>query len=560
MRSVTHASALAALSLVVVACAPSDSTTDDPDTTADEIRVCASGSTLKGPDVSYYNGEVDWAKVKAEGNAFAIARVSDGVNTVDSQFAANWAGMKAEGMVRGVYQYFRASQDPVAQADLLVSKVGAFGPGDLSPVVDVEDYDGKSGATVVKNLRTWIDRVKAKTGRDPIIYTSSGFWDALANTSQFAANTLWVANYTTLCPSMPTTWKKWAIWQYSDSGTSKGMGGAVDLNYFNGTMTDLLALAKGSPVATPACATDADCNQGATGTGKVCSDSGATAGTCVVGCHGDTDCPSGTTCDETLSPWACVSPGGPLPLGAACSTDAQCGGAGSGHVCGSSSQTCVVGCHGDTDCPSGQACDKSQPTWTCAVPAPTCPVLSFPSGIHIQTVTDAATTASYTNHLAAGQTAPTCFIDVTNMRDPVAGATYDLSVHVATNFQMAELVGTEVDQGYGNFVLASPEAVTALQQFRTLAAQAVTINSGFRSPKHQEDVCNSLCGDPLGCAGTCSNSSRHMWGDAFDLPMTFYTTHYENLACQAGFHYAYLESSTHLHIDMNPAYTSCVIQ
>lgn len=560
MRSPIHASALAALSLAILACAPGDTTGDDPDTSKDGIRVCAAGATLKGLDVSYYNGEVDWAKVKAEGNAFAFARVSDGLHTEDTRFAANWAGMKAVGMVRGVYQYFRASQDPVAQADLLVSKVSSFGPGDLSPVIDVEDLDGQSGSTVVKNLRTWIDRVKAKTGRDPIIYTSSGFWDDLASTSQFAANTLWVANYTDQCPSLPATWKRWAMWQYSDSGTSAGMSGAVDLDYFNGTLSDLFTLAKGSPTATPECDADADCNQGASGTGKVCSNSGATAGTCVSGCHTDADCPSGTTCDETLSPWACVSPTGPLPLGAACTADAQCGAAGSGRVCGASTHTCVVGCHGDTDCPSGQVCDKSQPTWACAAPAPTCPVLSYPSGIHIQTVTDAATTASYANHLKTGETAPTCFIDVTRMIDPVAGATYDLGVHVATNFQMAELVGTEVDQGYGNFVLASPEAVVALQNFRTAAAKAVTINSGFRSPKHQEDVCESLCGNPLGCAGTCSNSSRHMWGDAFDLPMTFYTTHYANLACQAGFHYAYLEANTHLHLDMNPAYTTCVIQ
>jgi hypothetical protein len=254
------------------------------------------------------------------------------------------------------------------------------------------------------------------------------------------------------------------------------------------------------------CSTDADCNGGKNGTQSVCSNSGSTAGQCIEGCHADTDCPSGDTCDQTQSPWQCVASAAPPP------------------------------------------------------PANPCPVLAYPSGIHIQTVEDAATTASYANHLAAGQTAPQCFIDVTNMHDPVASMTYDLTVQVATNFQMSELVGTEVSQGWGNFVLMNPAAVAALQQFRVDVGGPVSVNSGFRSPKHQESVCQGLCGNPLGCPGTCANNSRHMWGDAFDLPMTFYNTTDTQLACSAGFKFTYLESGTHLHVDQNPAYATCVMQ
>jgi hypothetical protein len=169
-------------------------------------------------------------------------------------------------------------------------------------------------------------------------------------------------------------------------------------------------------------------------------------------------------------------------------------------------------------------------------------------------------TASYMGHLKTGETAPTCFIDVGNLHDPVAQATYDLSVHVAAHFQLVELVGTEVNQGYGNFVLLSPAAVQSLEAFRESVGGPVTVNSGYRSPKHQEDVCNSLCGNPYGCPGTCSNNSRHMWGDAFDLPTTFYSSYYTNLACQDGFKFTYLESGTHLHVDQNPAYATCVMQ
>ena len=175
-------------------------------------------------------------------------------------------------------------------------------------------------------------------------------------------------------------------------------------------------------------------------------------------------------------------------------------------------------------------------------------------------VEDAATTASYTNHLAPGQSAPTCFLDTDDLHDPAKNVAYDLSVQVSTNFQLSELVGTEVSQGYGHFVLMSPAAVASLQAFRIAVGGPVSVNSGFRSPKHQEATCVSICGDPLGCPGTCANASRHMWGDAFDLPLDFYNVADTNLACAAGFKFTYLESGTHLHIDQNPAYAQCVQQ
>ncbi len=279
----------------------------------------------------------------------------------------------------------------------------------------METADGASTSKVVTAVHAWLAEIKAKLGVEGIIYSASGFWNTLPSTSQFASNTLWVANYGASCPSMPSTWSHWAVWQYSESGSVPGVSGGIDLDEFNGTLADLQKLTV--PAAPPppppgGCATDADCNEGASGTGLVCSNAAPIAGQCIKGCHVDKDCPSGEICDETKSPWQCEASAPPPP------------------------------------------------------PPPACPVLAFPSGIHIQTVENAAMTASYANHLSAGQTAPKCFLDVTHLHDPVANATYDMSVHVATNFELSELVGTEVSQGWGNFVLLSPSAVAALQQFR----------------------------------------------------------------------------------------------
>ena len=556
-----------ALAVAAAACAPGDATTragEDDAAYDDQIRICAGSVTVKGIDVSVHNGTIDWAKVKGTGRVFAVARVSDGATHLDTQFAANWPAIKTAGLVRGVYQYFRPSQDPVAQADLLLSKIGTLGAGDLPPVIDVETADGASTTKVVSAVRAWIDRVKAKTGVDPIIYSASGFWNTLPNTAQFASNLLWVANYGASCPSVPSTWKKWSIWQYAETGNVAGVTGGIDLDTFNGSLADLQALTVTGvkPPKAVACKADADCDHGVPGAGVVCG----SAGTCVDGCRGDTDCTAGGTCDTTQADGACSN--ALPPLGTACADDAECsdGQQGTSRICGSTSKVCMVGCH-DTaaDCPSDTTCSTTGPVWTCAPNAPppppqACPVLTFPSGIKIQTVKDAATTASYADHLKAGEVAPTCFLDVTNLHDPSNNTTYTLSVNVATHFLLSELVGTEVSQGWGNFVLVTPAAVAALESFRLKAAKAMTINSGFRGPKHQESVCKSLCGDPLGCAGTCSNNSRHMWGDAFDLPTTFYSSTYTAEACASGFKYTYLESGTHLHVDQNPVYATCVQQ
>ena len=92
---------------------------------------CPLGPTVSGIDVSEFQGAVNWGAVKASGQAFAIARVSDGTGHIDATFAPNWAGIRAAGMIRGAYQFFEPSEDAVAQANVVIARVGRLGPGDL---------------------------------------------------------------------------------------------------------------------------------------------------------------------------------------------------------------------------------------------------------------------------------------------------------------------------------------------------------------------------------------------------------------------------------------------
>lgn len=235
-------------------------TTAQPMTT-----VCEDGDTLVGIDVSKWQGDVDWAAVKADGVAFAFARVSDGLNAVDAYFADNWAGMKAAGLVRGAYQFFRPASNVADQAQLMLDMIGELGPTDLPPVLDVEADGGLSDAAVADAVDEWIEIVQDATGRRPIIYTGPYFWrDEVGGANQLPSE-LWVAHYGAECPLTPEPWTRWAFWQYTDSGDVAGVDGPVDTNLFNGDMAALLAL---------------------TGADVTCGD-----GTCSAG-EGSDSCPS----------------------------------------------------------------------------------------------------------------------------------------------------------------------------------------------------------------------------------------------------------------------------
>lgn len=209
--------------------------------------VCGTGPTVKGIDVSAYQGTIDWAKVKADGVEYAFVRVSDGLNSPDSKFDVNWAGTRAKGILRGAYQFFRPNQDPIAQADLLLSKIGTLAPDDLPPVIDVEAAGGLPPATVAAKVKIWIDHVTAALGRPPILYTGFYFWRDQVGAPDQVASPLWHAQYTSAaCPNIPPPWQTWTFWQYTSSGTIAGISGAVDVDRFNGTRAELDGLLIGA--------------------------------------------------------------------------------------------------------------------------------------------------------------------------------------------------------------------------------------------------------------------------------------------------------------------------
>lgn len=230
------------LALFAVGCA-AEPAVEAVSTAEQEATVCGVGPTVKGIDVSVYQGTINWTAVKGDGVKFAYIRASDGLNSIDSKFATNWSGSRAAGVLHGAYQFFRPGQDAIAQADLLLDKIGGhLAADDLPPVIDVEASDGQSAAVITSKVKAWVEHVKAATGRDPVIYTGFYFWRDSVGAPDITSSALWHAQYTTAaCPNIAPPWQQWAIWQYSSTGTVAGISGDVDMDRWNGDMASLQA-------------------------------------------------------------------------------------------------------------------------------------------------------------------------------------------------------------------------------------------------------------------------------------------------------------------------------
>jgi uncharacterized protein with LGFP repeats len=210
---------------------------------------CSGGNTVRGVDVSSYQGLPDWNAVHASGRQFGFAKATEATGFHDGSFAHNWAGIRAAGMVRGAYHFLRANIDGAVQADYFVDFVnanGGFGPGDLA-MIDVETTDGQSGAGVANAVAAFLNRVRARTGKNAVIYTGLSFWQNTIGNPSFSSYPLFIADYDGLaCPYMPTSWPRWTLWQYGSTDRVPGIAGNVDGDLFNGTVGQLAALAAGN--------------------------------------------------------------------------------------------------------------------------------------------------------------------------------------------------------------------------------------------------------------------------------------------------------------------------
>jgi len=132
---------------------------------------------VPGIDVSYWEGGIDWKKVRGAGVRFMFTKATEGEGYVDPTFDDNWLSAKSVGILRGAYHFFHPNMNPVKQADKFVQIVKAMNDnGELPPVLDLEVTDNQPPQTIIDRAKTWLDRVQGALGKRPIIYSSPGFF------------------------------------------------------------------------------------------------------------------------------------------------------------------------------------------------------------------------------------------------------------------------------------------------------------------------------------------------------------------------------------------------
>src|SRR4051794_13007735 len=212
----------------------------------------AAHAALSGADVSHYqhpNGTgINWAAVKASGQAFVFHKVTSGTTYTDPTFARDWRDAKAAGLIVGGYHYARPSAtagSAAAQARYFVHVLGTTRhPGELPPVLDIETSGGLKPAQLIAWTSTFLKTVRSLTGRNAIVYSYPSFWrNAMASTKAFQAYPLWGACYCSSPTTFNGAWPRWTFWQYSETSTVRGITARSDMNRFNGSLTQLRALA-----------------------------------------------------------------------------------------------------------------------------------------------------------------------------------------------------------------------------------------------------------------------------------------------------------------------------
>jgi lysozyme len=204
------------------------------------------GNFVHGIDLSKYNGEVHWqligqARLLGQPLGFVFVRATDGTRVGDGEFLDNWESARRGGFVRGAYHFFRPRESVKAQFLHFKNYVQLL-PGDLPPVLDVEQTDGLSDTQVAQQARKWLQMAEAHYRCKPLIYSNIHLYEKIFQ-NNFTDYPLWIANYYQKKPQF-TSPRRWHFWQHSDRATLHGINGRVDLNVFAGTRQQLKDLCK----------------------------------------------------------------------------------------------------------------------------------------------------------------------------------------------------------------------------------------------------------------------------------------------------------------------------
>ena len=211
-----------------------------------EGEATPAAASVPGIDVSAHQGNVDWQAHWNNGVRFTYIKATEGLTYTSPYFAQQYNGSYAVGMIRGAYHFALPDKSSGAeQANYFVDHGGGWSPDGktLPGALDIEfnpygdNCYGMPGDPMNAWIKDFVDTYHARTGRFPVIYTNTGWWNSCAG-GDFAANCpLWISRYASSIGELPRTWTTHTIWQHSST--------PIDQNLFNGDISRVQALATG---------------------------------------------------------------------------------------------------------------------------------------------------------------------------------------------------------------------------------------------------------------------------------------------------------------------------
>jgi lysozyme len=121
---------------------------------------------IHGIDISKWNGDIDWQRVRGSGVSFVFIKATEGKDSIDNKFQENWRGANAAGLPYAPYHFYYFCSTADEQADWFIRNVPKAAMV-LPPVLDVE-WNGESKTcryrpsklTAVQELQHFLDRLE----------------------------------------------------------------------------------------------------------------------------------------------------------------------------------------------------------------------------------------------------------------------------------------------------------------------------------------------------------------------------------------------------------------
>ncbi|WP_243207198.1 LysM peptidoglycan-binding domain-containing protein [Mediterraneibacter hominis] len=190
--------------------------------------------SIKGLDVSEFQGIIDWEQVKAAGYQFAMLRAGYGFNTVDAQFHRNASECNRIGLPIGAYWFCYAVSPETAasEADGFLNTISSHRL-DYPICYDIEqasvDYAAGQGVSITPSLateivKTFCNRIETN-GYYAMYYSNKNFLSTYLPADLSQKYALWYAYYTSQFDGTDC-----GIWQYTNQGNIPGISGNVDLD------------------------------------------------------------------------------------------------------------------------------------------------------------------------------------------------------------------------------------------------------------------------------------------------------------------------------------------